>query len=276
MELLIVIVLFVYFYYTRNNAGINEGMETEDNPADAGFPKKAFVINLEKNAERYSTFMKDYNASDFKKNPSLTLSRFNAVNGKKINAEQYLTDSAIKELHEVETAKYRTKHYQLTRGGVGCFLSQMRLCEQLLNDKETDSYLLFEDDAKIPKNANHLIELAFKNAPKDWHILSFSHIRLVPENNKATNGFIVPRAFWGTQCYIINKQGAKVLLDEVEKNKMDGQIDSYLSVMSQEKKIKIYVYNKNIITTTSTTTDIQKPLREFADVNPFLYKGYLV
>ena len=75
-------------------------------------------------------------------------------------------------------------------------------------------------------------------------------------------------------CYIINKTGAKKLIDEVEKNKIDGQIDCYLSKMIQQDKIKIYASNGNYVSSNSKDSNIQTLLKQVKGVDPYNYHGY--
>ena len=81
------------------------------------------------------------------------------------------------------------------------------------------------------------------------------------------------------QAYIINKKGAKKIVDEVQREKIDGQIDAYLSRMIQQNKINIYITNTKLIekSPNSNITDIQYKLqRSLSKVNPYNYKGYIV
>jgi GR25 family glycosyltransferase involved in LPS biosynthesis len=275
---------------------INESMTNET--TSSSFPKKGFVINLERNTDRYNNFMNYYKETDLALASSsgsasdsasmhtsmspapsnhFILEKYNAIDGKQINVENYLSPTAIEELHEVEKQKYRTKHYQLTRGGVGCFLSHFYIAKKLVNDAENISYIVFEDDIQFNPAIKYIIEKSIVQAPDDWDMLGFSYSRLIPNSEvKEQNGFIKPHAFWGMLCYIINKKGARKIVDEVEKTKIDGQIDSYLSVMCQEGKLNVYLYKEKLVFTNSKTTDIQTQLKQVDGINPYLYKGYLV
>lgn len=264
---IIILVLFLYLSYKSY-----EPFNGEPNPNRLTYlPKKLFVINLDKNKDRYNKFKSNYSNTDL---ANIKCNRFSAINGKQLKPEDYLSEFALHELHEVERNGYRTKHYQLTRGGIGCFLSHLELAKQLVNDKETDTYLIFEDDVDFHPKCGELINNALKNAPNDWDMYMFGYIRLIEDMHK--DNIIIPYAFWGMQCYAINKKGARKLIDEVEKTRIDGQIDSYLSVLEQQNKINIYLTREKIISSKSNTTDIQIELRPMNNINPFLYKGYLV
>lgn len=279
---ILLFILYGYFYGShklflkkiiRLFRGQQENME-DGGDDGKGKIKKAFVINLDRNKDRYTTFMSKLKNTDFANFSNIE--RYSAIDGKEIDVEPHLTAGAIKELREVERAGYRTRHYQLTRGAVGCFLSHLNLAKRLVDDTTTDFYLIFEDDVDFYPNAKYLIERAIEKAPHDWDMISIGYIRLVEQEQHANGAFVKPHAFWGMQCYLLNKKGARILIDEVEKNKIDGQIDSYLSVMAQQGKINIYAYKQKLVSSNSGTTDIQMQIRHFPDINPFLYKGYLV
>jgi len=234
-------------------------------------PRKIFVVNLDKSKERYYSFQNEYAKTGLVHIP---FTRFSAIDGSKIIPQEHLTDTALEELKIVEKNKYRTHHYQLTRGGIGCFLSHLELAKKLLNDKENDYYLVFEDDVELEIQCATLINDAIKNVPSNWDMLLLSTIRLTSENKNKK--YISPHGFWGMACYVINKKGAKKLVDEVSRNKIDGQIDSYLSVMQQQGKIQIYAYHTDVVKLKDYKTNIQMKLIRAKERNPFMYKGYFV
>lgn len=234
---------------------------------------KIFYINLDKNVARNNTFLNSYNNCDMK---DLTIKRFPAILGKNVDFQEWLSPDALDQLKRTESTKTRTRHYHLTAGGVGCFLSHYNLAKQLLADNDANYYVVFEDDINFLPNTFKGINHYFPNVPGDWDILLLSSLRKI--NYIKVGDFYKPNGFWGTQSYIINKKGAQKLVKEVEKNKIDGQIDAYLSKMNQQKKINIYITDKNLvyINELSETTDIQCRLIPMVGENPFNYKGYIV
>jgi GR25 family glycosyltransferase involved in LPS biosynthesis len=173
----------------------------------------------------------------------------------------------------VEKNKYRNFHYQLTRGGIGCFLSHYTLAKQLLSDKRNDYYLDLEDDVVIQKQGFKQIQEAILNVPSDWDFILFGYNRLVKKSQ--VGNFIQPSGFWGTHAMLFNRSGAKKLVDEVNITKIDGQIDAYMSRMVQQDKLNVYVYQHQLIVPIGNTSDIQIELR--ANTNdPFNFHGYTV
>ena len=90
------------------------------------------------------------------------------------------------------------------------------------------------------------------------------------------NDFNRLKSFWGMNCYIINKEGARKFIDEVRKTQIDGQVDCYLSRMIQQKKINIYSTKTHLVSSNSNDTNIQTLLKPIKNVDPYDYKGYRV
>lgn len=266
--ILIVLLSSIHIYKNYYRRTIVENFETRDQRI------KVFYINLEKNIKRNNDFIASYQASDMSQ---LGVKRFPAILGNTVDLKIWLTAEALDELKETELTKERTYHYQLTYGGVGCFLSHYTLANQLLNDDNTDYYIICEDDIGFNKNTIESINYYLSEAPEDWDIIHFINTR--KDNYTNIGMFFKPKGFWGAQCYIINKKGAKKFVDEVQREKIDGQIDAYLSRMIQQNKINIYITNKKLIigSPNNNTTDIQYKLkRSPSHVNPYNYKGYIV
>lgn len=255
-------VLFMLYYHFPDNDGktvINSKNTT------------TYVINLDRNPERLQHITKSYEASDIRE---IQLKRFPAVLGKNVDIQEWLTPEAIEELTRTEKKGYRTHHYQLTRGAIGCFLSHYTLAKQLLSDKRNDYYIILEDDSVIDPRGFKTIQEAMVNVPENWDMVLFGFVRII---NPVSNGnFIQPSGFWGLHGYIINKKGAKTLVDEIANVRMDGQLDAYISRMIQQKKINVYAYKSPIIFQSSTVSTIQMGIRIRDEINPYDYKGYIV
>jgi len=281
ITIVVIILLIGLFIFLQNNKKFTNFIAGHGAGAGAGaghssFPEKTkvFYINLDKNVKRKNELIHYYNNSDLKIIP---LNRFNAILGKTVDLDEWLTPDALMQIERTEKTKRRTHHYQLTKGAVGCFLSHYTLAKQLLTDKETDYYLILEDDIIFDKNILNDIKRNLSLVPTDWDILQLSTLRNVKYN--VVGEFYTPSGFWGMQSYIINKRGAEKLVKEVKKHKIDGQIDAYLSRMIQQSKIKIYITKKRLffINENGMESDIQcKVIKNSPNDNPFYYKGYFV
>ncbi len=278
--LVVVIVVFVFLLalwrVTRKKhkqlkpKSLTPNIETfeDDSRLDEKYELTSWVINLDKNKQRWKNVEKSYKQSDM---VSIPLKRFSAVVGTKLKPEVYLSKEALEELETNEKQGYRTRHYQLSRGGIGCFLSHYELYQKLSNS-EQDMLLVFEDDIAFPKNAQELLSEAVNNAPPDWDILLFGFSRL--HGYKENDKYIKPLGFWGTASYAIKKGGALKFLKECDIHKMDAQIDAYLSYLCQKGKLNIYATNERIIPTTDEGSDIQfHGVKAETDTAAFVYKG---
>jgi GR25 family glycosyltransferase involved in LPS biosynthesis len=226
---------------------------------------KCFVINLTKNSERLQRFYYFYNKSDIS---SIPLERFNAINGRDIDAEKYITTTAYENLLINERNNYRTRHYQLTRGAIGCYLSHTMLFKKLLDDAANEYYIIFEDDAAILPEVIDKLHLAIQYAPSDWDIILLAPIMEVVAEN--TPLFKKYDTFWGLCGYIINKRGAEKFMEEYYRKAISMQIDSKMSYMILKGMLNVYGYRTKLLWHDRTMgTDIQMPLRKVSNINPF-------
>ena len=234
----------------------------------------AFIINMDKNKERWNRVIQHYNNSDM---TELKLQRYSAVVGKDVNVYDWLSPYAIVELEQVERNKFRLYHYQLTMGGIGCFLSHYNLMKKLIDDPDNDYYFIMEDDIVFSPTTYLNIKQSIINAPPNWNMLLYGYIRTVNDTTYNDNNYFIKlNAFWGMQGYLVNKKGAKIFVEEADANKIDGQVDAFLSRMIQQGKIDIYAYKKRQIATFDSISDIQNQLLIQPNINPFMFKGYSV
>jgi len=286
LEILIgifVLFSFCFLYFYRSILG----SKSVDTFKTSSIQPRTFCINLDKDKHRYNNLMRSYYSSDLK---SIQLERYSAILGSTINIEQWLSPSAMNEFYAVKKNGYRTHHYQLTSGAIGCFLSHYYLAKQLLDDSSVDTYLILEDDVQLLPSAYTIMMRELEHAPADWDLIAFYYHRVIgepagkPTKNSISGGvtdsniyhFKRIDGFWGTGTYLLNKKGARKIVDEVEQNKIDGQIDAYLSRMSQQNKINLYASNIHISRNVGRDTNIQIEINPIPGMNPFEYKGFLV
>jgi GR25 family glycosyltransferase involved in LPS biosynthesis len=257
---LLLVIIIIYVGFKVNNSKIITTFSKKT---------KSFVINLEKNADRLTRFKDSYDESDINIIP---LERFNAVNGKTLDLEKYVTEKAYDQIVSAEKNGYRLRHYELTRGAVGCFMSHRTLYKKLIDDPDHDFYLIFEDDAFTPKNLIKPLQLYIDNAPYDWDILLFGVIREVID--KKGKLFDKVKTWWGLFGYAINKKGAKKFINELNvKKRIDKQIDSMMSMMIQDNKLNVYSSSVDLIKHDSRGTDIQLPIKLQSEINPYKYEN---
>lgn len=235
------------------------------NPSN-GLHTQCWVINLAKNTERLRRFSTFYEHSDLS---SIPLFRFNAIVGKELNAAQYLTPNAYTVLRDTEQRGYRTKHYQLTRGAIGCYLSHIAIYRKLLADDKHDYYVIFEDDAVLAAYSKRSIAKAVSKAPADWDIINLAPARKVVR--KQSRYFEKLEFFWGTSAYIIHKRGAAKMVADFEAKPISMQIDSKMSLMIAQGRLNVYGFREPAVRGQGQMgTDIQMPIAHVPDVDPFV------
>lgn len=262
---LVTFIVVLVFYIIHKNMMI----KIDNKQKQFALKTKCFVINLDRNYKRLHLFLNSYNNSDI---TAIELKRFSAIDGKTVDIKKYVTDDAFQQIDSAETNGYRLRHYELTRGAVGCFLSHTSLYNELVNDNDNDIYIIFEDDAKLPKQCISKIIFFIENAPADWDILLFGTIRQVISHRSPLYDKVL--SWWGLYGYAINKKGANKFLTELAlSGKIDKQIDSIMSYIVHEKKLNVYSSRIQFINHNAdgTETDIQLPVRISKNIDPFKY-----
>ena len=264
IAILLTIIFSILFWRSNIIRQTQEGLDNE-------IKLRLYVINMDKDKERYQKLLKHYKNSDL---TTLPINRYEAIVGKKVPPETWLSKDALTELQLIEKNGFRTHHHSVTRGGLGCFLSHYNLAKQLVNDPSVNGYLIFEDDTTMLPTTYNQILTSLEEAPQDWDMLLFYTIRAVGRSENES--FNKLKSFWGMNCYILSKHGAKKFVDEVNETKIDGQVDCYLSRMIQQKKMNIYSTKTHFVSSNSTDTNIQTLLKPHQNIDPYDYKGYRV
>ena len=114
-------------------------------------------------------------------------------------------------------------HNQEKDGRYGCFMSHVDIWQKVVNGKD-EWVIVAEDDANIFKPLKHdwnsIIE-AMKTEGADVGLLSWrkpSKDSKIPEQGSGDKLRLekVDSVFWGTHLYIMNKNGAKRMLEEYD------------------------------------------------------------
>ena len=211
-----------------------------------------YLINLQRRPDRLENFMTHFNKSDFK---GYNVMKFDSVDGTNLKIDSVpLSEVARAELKQIETTGFRSKHYQLTRGAIGCYLSHVKVWEHMLKQTH-DRILIFEDDAQVPPNLLRDIDKSMKHIPTNWDIVLFGYHCKVCTNEKKykkVDRFIL------LHCYMIKRNAIIKLLKTNTLFPITQQIDSLLSELSNI--LNIYAVDKHLIKQFGSRTDIQLPL----------------
>jgi len=232
------------------------------------FFENIFVINLKKRKERWRKTMQRLSLCGF--DPG-TVRRVEAVDGKELfrndpsRLKSVLADRAYAEIQH----RTRSYHEQLTLGAVGCALSHISVWREVVK-KQIPEALVFEDDIVPSRNFKVLLSERWPEIPRDrdlvflgcWH----------RKSPAAVNKHVVrPVKIFRTHAYVISRQGAAILMNEVFPLKV--QLDAYLSGMFP--LLHVYAFRPRLVRQGFLKwfdTDVQVPIRRFYDPRSFFVK----
>jgi GR25 family glycosyltransferase involved in LPS biosynthesis len=229
------------------------------------------VVNLDRNKDRLLRFMTEYSLSDLA--TKVPVRRFSAIDAKAIDISRFVTKSTLDQIHTTLLTGYRLRHHEMTIGAVGCFLSHISIMRMLLRDDTFDMYLVFEDDAIVPKTLYNRIVDAVKKAPQEWDMILFGYHYATYDASFTSPGYDKLETFWGTHAFAINKACAQKIVDDYKDNKIYIQIDSMLSLLVKRQHLKIYAPKKALVNPGHFGSDIQLPVKRTEGINPFDIDG---
>jgi GR25 family glycosyltransferase involved in LPS biosynthesis len=223
-----------------------------------------YLINMQANSDRLESFIEQYMMSDLRYKK---FSRFAAVDGATLDTGAFVTQFALDEINTTLSSGYRTKHYQLTKGAVGCYLSHLSLYNKIAKG-DAPYGLIFEDDVRIDSNLFAKINKNLETIPNNWDILLFGCHCIVCD--KFEKHYDAER-FFLLHAYIVKKESARKIFNYLDKKKIEQQIDSELSDMVTVGQLKIFCLRDTIARQDNRTfrTTIQTPLKMVAGVDPY-------
>lgn len=225
-----------------------------------------FVINLDRNQDRLDSFLKQYSRCDLS---DKQVRRLEAVDGQVIpNLDHMTTAKAYTEICEVEKSGYRTKHYQLTRGAVGCYLSHLHLYDMIADGKSPYG-LIFEDDVDINPDIFKLLNKQLDTIPNDWDVLLLGCHCIVCDTTPSA-GYYDTERFFLLHCYMLKKEGARKLAHHLGGKRIAKQLDSEISDMISDGKLKVYCLKDSLCKQSKRfATTIQTPMKAIPGINPW-------
>ena len=149
------------------------------------------------------------------------------------------------------------------KGAIGCALSHLELWNQLLADTKYDKYLILEDDIRLNPDfitKFNAIQNLIKNINWDIIYLGFhvkvSHRRAYREklqniNKQTILPYDISYSTGGAFGYIINKSGARKLVEFIKKNGIKQQIDVVMYNNNKLTKLNSYELAPPIIFSTN-------------------------
>jgi len=222
------------------------------------------VINLKSAKRRLGMFKQCYELTDISKTHSLI--RVPGIGGKQIpNIAELLSPKALNEVLTAERVGHRVKHYQLTRGAIGCYQSHVKAWTALL-ETDNSAALLFEDDAVMVMDIG--ARISELQVPDDFDILLLGYFC-----NKCTDdkriGFKKVTKFYGLHGYIVSRKFVEKFMQSPESRTISKQIDAQLSDMAADGRIRVYAVPDQLAFQNNQEhgTSIQMPIKSVKGVD---------
>tara|TARA_B110000208_G_C11743197_1_gene420686 strand:- start:672 stop:1490 length:819 start_codon:yes stop_codon:yes gene_type:complete len=235
MLCLVQLIFFVLYSNILNN-NQTEHFQSEKYNNFSFDNSNIYYINMDKSKERRSEI-----ENELKKHNLENIIRETAIVGKDLNLDDSRYDVFLKNLRD----HFKNTPSQI--GHLGCMISHINVFKKfLLSDK--DYCIILEDDCRfIVDDFKKSVMEYIKNVPKDWDvILAGYHIDEDWHNDhknnnkdlKYDNGILNIKQFVGLHCYIINKDSAKILIENLKSPRWI--IDWEMSTLCNENKLKVY------------------------------------
>lgn len=262
-----VLVLAVSLYYIFQNDLQDKEQFHQQNICPVTSPIKAsdlevYVINMDKNKDRLDNFIDQYINSDLR---HIQFNRMRAIDGKQVKIEDYVSERALREITDAEKSGYRTKHYQLSRGAVGCYLSHHGVYKKVVA-QEKPYAMIFEDDVDIDQNIFAKTNKALEAVPSDWDMVLLGCFCIKCVRNPVYSDV---ERFFLLHGYVINKECAVKLDKYLAGRKIEQQVDWELSNMITNENLKVYCLRSPIAKQKGFKTNIQTPLKIIPGINPY-------
>ena len=231
--------------YTLNNeaqfSGKEEQYKENEDSEDLNFDisVKTVVINLDRRPDRWEEFNKK--ASE--QLSWLKYERFSAIDGSKLVPTEQLQRI------------FENNDYNMRSGMVGCAMSHIKLLIELVNNEEYDAYCILEDDLDfVPRFRKKLIHVYNQAKIMNWDMIYLGHhlykeyiteevydkIKM-PRVEKWDRITSLTKSMGGTGGYLISKNGARKLLDFINRTGMTNGIDTVQQKAADDLNI-FYTY----------------------------------
>ena len=197
---------------------------------------KMYVLNLNRRPDRWRKF----NKTNTKELQGLNYLRYEAVDGDKLVSTPQLLRI------------FDTNDYNMRTGMVGCAMSHFKMYTELLNGKDNDDFwVILEDDVEVAPDFKKKLIHTLNTTPHPWDIIYLGHHykpnlrkpeyyskRRLPTVEKWSRAKSLSLSLGGTGGYIISRNGAKKLLDFINRVGMKNCIDT----MQQKAADELDVY----------------------------------
>ena len=151
---------------------------------------------------------------------------------------------------------------KLTTPEIACFLSHYRIWENLINDDQSNNYLILEDDVVFDSNFLECWQNKYsEDLPEDYFLIFLGgcqpwNLKKYPEvlstynkhyNNVKENDFFTKGDhYWhmSAQSYILTKEAAKIIVSHIKSEGVNSALDIFLiNFYNKENNKKLFHLN---------------------------------
>lgn len=218
-----IIFIFILLIIIKNN--IKLGFDINKNYMDG--VDIIYWINLDRSQDRRTHMEKLLKEPEFK---NVKHQRFPAIDGKNMDLSVFFDSEQKDKINDSNKSEY------------ACLLSHLETI-RIFSESYYNNALIFEDDVTMDLKHywNKSIREIIKEAPNDWEIIQLCYINV----NGGKMGETFNHWFPSTAAYIINKKGAKHLMNLKENNIYNltkHNVDTSHSDMFIYSYLKTYCY----------------------------------
>ena len=237
----------------RKNATVRKGGSASKNTANKNRPanrntnsslpffKKAYVITMDTNSERY----KQMEASAKAANVEVT--KWDAV-----KVDESMKDSLMEQ--GIGSIIFKGAKMRL-RGAIVCFLAHRNAMKHAADHPEGQATLIMEDDVSIPPDFHEKMKAVLAELPRDWDVLYLDKVNpkavKVSEHIQKFEKQMTTHNNWGNWAYFVRNKSLKGKILPLLKF-MNDPVDIQLHKFGDE--INIYLATPSVITLNKATT----------------------
>ncbi len=244
--------LAVCYYYVikKNDTGSIERLVVGGGDDDQFFP--IYIINLDRRTDRLQETIRLLSERGYDVNKMMRVRATDGV-AEWDTVKTMVADDALTSIY----AGYRTDVRELSKGGVGCYVSHVNLWNFVNETVHDDAVVVLEDDT-LPTLEFKELKHRLAQAPADWDVILLGAIY---DTCMVVNRYYCrAKRFFGTHGYIIRKKATRYLVPR--SLPIRQQIDSWMSDLSESGELKIYTLRDSgwLQNEAVSNTDIQIPL----------------
>jgi len=218
-----------------------------------------YVINLDKATKRLAHFKEQFEKCDLSRHRAPI--RVSAVDGRTLELKGVVSPRAEREILLAEATGFRQKHYELSRGAVGCYLSHMHAWQSLLKSDKRAA-IIMEDDALLYPGVEQYLQTEVQTIPDDWDILLLGYVCLHCKKDETLGPVHRVYHFFGLHGYMINENAVRKITSSNRIQPIRKQIDTVLSDMARKGELMVYATKRKLVEQNNLQfgTQIQLPI----------------